>query len=361
MYQLTEKLRINLAASTRTQRAVFVGLSVVLLLVLLKNYPQIIGIAVLLGTLAVFTKALLFRIWDLARKIRMPLLRRVVRIVRAMRLFFAISPEIEFLHAVTVFLVLVSFAYILASKDPSGFNTLGQVLLGLVCVATALDTGRQIVQLTRVTWARSIGKILLAGIGAALFYIAIAIAKHVVHGITATDPKYYSEFTSLFAMVLMPLLYLVLGSALLALWAIVQLVIAFAILALGSIMGGITSNAPTWKHFLYRLQQGKRPPRDYRPPAGDLRWAVVWMRPFGLLLSVGLILSAISYLLQTYEKPLEAAMVKTLVAIEYKGGGKCLGLPAGAEVAYLEKGTVSIVEQIQQRFSFSTQRCDFPG
>lgn len=361
MLSLVRNLRTSLANMTREQRAALVFLALGGLLWLAIKIPEIVGVAVLLWTLVVFIKALLLRIWELGCQIRRPLFRRVMRIVRVMRHFFAIAPEVEFLHVSTILLVLVSIAYILVTKNSSGFNTLGQIFLCLICIAATVDTGRQVIQLTRITWARTIGKIILAGVGAALFYLATAISKQIVHGITATDPKYYSEFSSLFATLAMPVLYLLLGTMVLGLWALAQLLIAFIVMALGGVLSGITSNAPAWKLFLYRLQQGKRPPRNYRAPTVDFRWVVVWMRPVSLILSVGLILSALVYLLNEYGKSLEAIAEKSLIALKYRRGSKCLGLPAQAEVAYLEKGVVSVAKQEDGRFKFSTQKCELPA
>ncbi len=360
MLRLVKNLRTSLARMTREQRAALVFLALGGLLWLAIKLPTVIGVVVVFSTLVMFIKALLLRIWELGCQIRRPLFRRAIRIIRAMRNFFAIAPEVEFLHVSTILLVLVSFAYILATKNPSGFNMLGQILLGLICIAATVDTGRQVVQLTRITWARTIGKIILAGVGAALFYVATAISKQVAHGITASDPKYYSEFSGLFAALALPILYLLLGSLVLGLWAVVQLVIAFIVMVLGGVLSGITSNTLAWKLFLYRLQQGKRPPQSYRAPTVDFRWIVLWMRPVSLILSVGLILSALVYLLNEYGKSLEVIAVKSLVALEYRRGSKCLGLPAEAEVAYLERGMISVSKKENGQFKFSTQNCELP-
>lgn len=360
MLSLIRNLRTSLARMTREQRAALIFLALGGLLWLTIKIPELVGTVVFTGTLVVFIKELLLRIWKLGCQIRRPLFRRAVRIVRVIRRLFAIAPEVEFLHVSTILLALISFAYILATKNHSGFNTLGQIFLGLICIAATVDTGRQVVQLTRITWARTIGKIVLAGVGAALFYVATAISKQIVHGITATDPKYYSEFSSLFATLAMPFLYLLLGALVLGLWAIAQLVIAVVVMTISSALSMIITNAPAWKLFLYRLQQGKRPPQNYRAPTVDFRWLVVWMRPVSLILSVVLIVSALVYLLNEYGKSLEAIAVKSLVALEYRSGSKCLGLPAQAEVAYLERGMVSVVKQEAGRFKFSTQKCELP-
>jgi len=354
------KIRMAFSTLAYPQRVALIVLSMGAFFGLTVKFPQIAGAVVLCWTLVELVKALLFRMWELGCRIRRPLIRRLVRLIRVMRRFFAIPPEIEFLHLGTILLVLITLGYMLVVKNPTGFNALGNVLLGLVCLAAIVDNGRQVIQLTRITWTRTIGKVVLAGIGAALFYVATAISKQFSHGITATDPTFFPEFSGLFAALAMPVLYLMLGCFVLGLWAIAQLVIAFIVLMLGSALAGITSNALAWKLFLYRLQQGKRPPTNYRAPKIDFRWAVVWMRPFCLLLSICLILSAWTYLHDEYGKSLDAIAVKGLVALEYKRGSKCLGIPAQAEVAYLEGGAISVAKQEGDRFVFLTQKCDLP-
>lgn len=353
-------IKTALATLTAPQRAalaillmgVFLGLSV--------KFPQIVGAVLLFGMFVVFAKELLLRMWELGRRIRRPLMRRLIRIIRALRRFFAISPEVEFLHLSTILLVLISLGYMLVTKSPAGFDALGNISLGLVCLAAIVDTGRQMIQLTRITWTRTIGKVVLAGIGAALFYVGIAISKHLAHTTTGADPAHFPEFSGLFATLAMPLLYSMLGCLALGLWAIAQLVITFIVLVLGSALAGVTSNAPAWKLFLYRLQQGKRPPQNYRAPKRNFKWAIVWMRPTGLLLSVGLILGAWTYLLEEHGESLEAIAIKGLVMLEYKQGGKCLGIPTQAEVAYLDEGMVSMAQKKDGRIVFSTHKCEPP-
>jgi len=360
MHGPAKRTRIALANLTTPQKMAFVTLSMATLLGLIITVPQIVGPVIVLCTLAVFIKALLSRMWELGHQIRRPLFRRFVRIIGVTRRFFAISPEVEFLHVSTIFLVLISLAYVQATENLTAFNALGQVFLGLVFIAATVDTGRQVVQLTRITWAKTIGKVGLAGVGAALFYVATAFSKQIVHGITATDPKYYSEFSGLFATLAMPVLYLLLGLVVLGTWAFTQLAFAFVATVVGSPLSRITSNVPAWKLFLYRMQHGKRPPQNYCAPKVDFRLAVVWMRPISLILSIVLILSALKYILNEYGESLKSVTVKSLVALEYKPGSRCLGLPPEVEVAYLQNGLISVAKQVDGHFSFSTQKCELP-
>ena len=347
-----------MARMSQRQRAALVLSALGMLFWLTIKFPELFGLIVLLGSVSVLVKKLLFRIWTLGCQIQKPLFRRTVRIIRKTRSLLKIAPEVEFLYVGTILLAIISFAYILATKDYSGFSLLGQIFLGFICFTATVDTGRQVLHLTRITWARTIGKVVLAGIGSALFYIATAISKKIAYWITATDPKYYSEFSSLFATLAMPVLYLLLGAIILALWAVAQAMTVIVVIGLSSALRTVITNTSAKHLFLYRLQQGKRPPQNYRTSVDEFWWLIVWMRPVSLVLSLGLIVSASVYVLNKYGKSIESITIRSLVSMEYMQNSKCLGLPEHAAVAYIDRGMISVAIEKDGHYKFSTQNCE---
>ena len=69
------------------------------------------------------------------------------------------------------------------------------------------------------------------------------------------------------------------------------------------------------------------------------------MRPLSLIITSVFIWSLIADLARNYSPQVEHSLVSLLTKIEYKKSHQCPNVGSGSEVAYLDNGLVSVLEQ----------------
>lgn len=344
-----------------TPRMLFVYATIIVLLVVVTRVPQLFGIPIVLGMLAYFINKLIRRIIVLFPLVWQHLVRKLWRMVIATRQFYKIPDEVEFFHAVTIIVALMSLIYLLATKDANGYGILNYSIAIFLGAAALFDASSRISWLVKKTWAKAIGKLFFAGVGTALVFVAAAIAKQFVREVTHADPQHFQEFVSLLTSIFTPLLF---GFALCAAvftFAILEFVgmslaLGLAVPVLSLIIQSIVGK-PRSERFFYRIRTGKQPPDDYKPEPFEWKGMICFMRPMALVLAIYVVISSMSALTSLASPSAKDWGSHLLVWMHYHTNTDCGNLNRNALIADLDGGNSVSVVSFGTEISFTNKVC----
>lgn len=266
-----------------------------------------------------------------------------IRAQRFLKRMKRVPPDVPFLYgialmAATVWLVLMVFR---ASGAP--MNSFGMVLGGTISIAALRQVSTAIRTLVKVTWSRTIGKIVYAGALSMAYCIgrgdAIATARELTHA----DAKYFPTFIGVMSGPYTIFRMLQFASLLMVACAVLALLAAWP-RAIGRILRDF---AP------FRVLSRPRKVGTAEPILVD---AIPFFTPIGLVfVAVGLAKlpePAIS-MLQRYELP-----AQVLAQTEYVADGACKNIPAGVRTQHLGDGLVSVLKYNGRTPEFSQATCE---
>ena len=337
----------------QVQRIALILFSVLVIVLLNQWKPGLIGFA---AVAAIFL-GLVLRAKELAYKLKYPLLRRTWRGIFLFRKLFRVSPEVELLHIVTLLLVILSLLYLMSTKDVQGSNLLGNAAVITLLGSVVIDSGHQIFFLTRKAWARTLGKVALAALGATLYFAADAIAKNIIHSITHADPKYFPDAAGILVAGITPMLYLTIGSILAVIWAIAQLTVLGLLILLWQPIEVLGISSHVKDRAAYRIRTGRKAPIGYKAPIFSTNGFLFFMRPFGLLIAVVYLWNSIGAITTAYSAQITSHIQDLVVISEYHDDTLCRGLPINAKVSYLDNGLISVLEKTGAEMKFSIRPC----
>lgn len=229
-----------------------------------------------------------------------------------------------------------------------------------VCEIT-VSTSRAI----RFAWAPTVGKVLAFSLCVVLAAASLSFSKQIVHSLSRIDPKYLAEFTAILASLVLPLIYMTIAAALLAVFAIFQ-VLLVGLLAIGN---SLFAQAKPFVEkrtrdrlslFWYRIRNGKK------PPAGtELRFEFLSQSEISLIVSpmakmavVVVLGGGLQMLIDGYPI-LRPSLARALVVLEYRTGGGCHNIDASLPVVYMDDGWASVARLTNTGYVFTTEKCEF--
>lgn len=342
-------------------RLLFICAILLVLLLMVMRAPQLVGIPIIFGMLAYFTYKVIQRIRNLLPLVRRRLVWKLWRMVRATRQFYKISDEVEFFHAVTIIIALISLFYLVATNDANGYGILNYVIVILLGVAAIFDASTRITWLVKNAWAKAIGKFFFAGLGAALVFIAAAISKQFVHEITNADPQFFQEFVSLLTTIITPLLFGLTLCAVVLCFAILEfigmsLALGFAVPVLSIIIESVVGKARCAKIF-YRMRTGKQPPLHSEFNYFEWKGMICFMRPMALVLATYVVISSMSALTSIVSPTARDWGKHLLILMHYHNNINCENLKRNVLIANLEDSRSVSVVSFDGGISFSSKVC----
>lgn len=258
---------------------------------------------------------------------------------------FVAPPALEFLYVAALLLISVSIPFTWFFREMRGISYVGNIFFGFLCLAGVLDLSQQVFRFTRLTWAKTIGKVFLAFIGSVLLYVSSSIAKQITHGITLTDPQHFPDFVGWLTAMAMPALYIFSGIAFLAAWTLCLYALA-AIAVLVHLS----------KEFvLTQLELLKLRPRTVCRP--NVNWLIVATRMGSMIVALFFISETYSGLFFKNEKYITNHLEKILVMMEYRKQGECTNLNPGEKYSYLDDEKISVATSDHDGYRFSSRIC----
>lgn len=342
------------------RRANFVLIVLVGIFLLMRYFPEVIGPFIVILMLTRFIYILIKRAAKLYPKISQRAIRKTWRLVVATRQFYKVSEETEFFHALTTIVVLITFVYFFITKDIHAFTIFNTVILMLLGAAAIFDMSSRISWLMKKAWAKVIGKAALAGLGAALIFIASAVAKQNVGELTQADPQYFPEFIGFLTSLYTPLLFGFVVACVLLLWALLEFLGVILILGLAAIVS--LSIRPIFgqiyeARFFDRIRLGKKGRKDSEDNSSEWRGLIYVMRPIALGIATYIIASPITTISSNFSKDIEQAEKRILVMMHYHPNAECTNLDKKALVANLKDDGIVSVAYTGSAITFTKQKC----
>lgn len=360
----------SLWARPEVRAITLLSLAFVGLLILLRLQTTAFGrgllIAIFSLVLVSIVASVAVQTFKLGWSLRAPLLRAVVRSLRLTRKVLHIPDSVKFLYLVAWLAFICSTVLILLAKDAALYQIASAAGFSIFVLGASLDLLLRIAKLMRKAWAKTVGKILSALLGAGVAMSSLILAKHQVHAIARVDPKYFDDFVNIFALVLAPLLYVAIGIAALAAFACLQILVLIFFATARTVVGVLNFEnvAPRWHQdcrvFWYRIRFGKRPqalPVRRFFPIEDI---ALFMRPLGTVAVASLLAALIDGTLKIYIVKVSDLTTKAFVAVQYRSDSRCEGLITGSRVAYLDRGNVSTARLENGRYVFDVASCKLP-
>lgn len=346
---------------TGTPRILFVCATLSVLLVIVTRAPQLVGAPIALGMMVYFVYKLIQRILELFPLVRQHLVRKLWRMVRTTRQFYKIPDEVEFFHAVTIIIAVVSLIYLLATKDAKGYGILNYAIAIFLGAAALFDASWRISWLVKKTWAKAIGKLFFAGIGTALVFVAAAVAKQFVRELTHIGPQHFQEFVSLLTSIFTPLLFGFALCAAVITFAVLEfigmaLALGVAVPAISLLMQSVVGK-PRSARFFYRIRTGKKAPDDYKPEPFEWKGMICFMRPMALMLAIYVVISSMSALASLVSPSAKDWGSHLLVWMHYHPNTDCGNLNRNALIADLEGSNSVSVVSFDTGISFTNKIC----
>lgn len=148
-------------------------------------------------------------------KVRTSFSDKVNSIVASVKSFYGSTPIISFAYSICMIVAATFFIllFLFGVKPVQPYVLYGSV--SIFALAGSIEYIDRTIRILRNAWARTVGKLVLAGVGAVVYLLANAIARHVTVALTQADPKFFPSFVGLVSLVLAPILY-VYGIALIA-------------------------------------------------------------------------------------------------------------------------------------------------
>lgn len=287
--------------------------------------------------------------------------RKLWRLVIGIREFYKVSEEVEFLHAMTIVVVLISLIFFLLTKNQSGYALFNSIIVILLSSAAFFDVISRISWLTKKAWAKVVGKAVIAGIGAALIFVASAVAKQHINELTHADPKYFPEFSGLLTSIYIPFLIGIALTGIGLLWAFLELlgvilILGFIAMPLSILIQYFFSKEHA-KIFFNRLKSGKSKALD-STDSPEWRWAIYVMRPIAVGIAIYVVASSFGSLISYFSKNIEYAEKRVLVMMHYHQNTDCPKLNKKALVLELKDDFLSVATISENDIKFDVKNCE---
>lgn len=210
-------------------------------------------------------------------------------------------------------------------------------------------------------WAKVIGKAALAGLGAALIFIATALAKQNVGELTQANPEYFPEFISLLTSLYTPLLFCVALACVVGLLAVFELlsvilIVSFVAIPLSLLIRSILGKEYEAR-FFDRIRFGKRIRGDSENNSGEWRVMIYVMRPIALAIAIYMIASPVAAIFSSFSKDIEQAEKRVLMMMHYHPNTECKNIDKDALVANLKDDGIVSVAYRGATITFTKQKC----
>ncbi len=328
-----------------------------LLLTLSNIYPKLASRLILIPLILSMAVPCIERTILLIRHLAPKTIRKIWKGIIICRRVFSVSPEVELFHALAFLLMMTTSAYVIIYNDFLAAKPVGNILAWIFLVATFLDSTKKISTILRKTWAKILGKILIASSGATLVYLATAIAKNSIQSAVHFDPKFLPESTGLLATITIPALYFALVIIILSAWAVLQLLI---LIPLGIIFilpkkYPLTMKESCFIKLLNRAKTGKKFP-TIEPSGWHSTVMAAIFRPAGMIISICMVIDYTSQLNSHYKDGLFSHLTAAAIQFDYKSGSTCKNLKSDARIIYLDNGLVSILNEVGSK-KYAIKKC----
>lgn len=316
---------------------------------------------VILGVLLVsLVYKLAIRIVELYPFVYRQILRKLWRIVTVTRSFYKIPKEVEFFHAVAILVVIASVLWIVVTKNTNGYAIFNYVFAMLLGSAAVFDASSRISWLVKKAWARVVGKLLFAGVGAVLVFVASSIAKQNVYELTHADPQYFQEFVGLLTSVYTPLFLGLAMCGFVLLFAGLELlgmILVFAILMTLSLIAQSFFGKQYGVRFFYRMRTGKKVSAEQELEPFEWKGMICLMRPLALVMSICIIVYSAWGLTLYFSPEIKDWGKRMLVTMHYHSNIECVNLEPEILIAEIKESNMVSVASLGSQISFSTKMC----
>lgn len=321
-----------------------------------------LGLAVLFVLFGVMAWGVMKSAYRLSQSLRVPSIRFMARLLREVRKELVVPPVIQLLYAIAWIGSLATTITLLLTKKPASLQIGSMLVFSVIAIAAFFDVLFRVSRIMKRAWAKTIGKILMANVGAAALLLALALAKQQIHALVRVDPKYFEDFARLLAIVYLPFVYVAIGVAALSLFSISQMFCVVIFVLASSIVRIFLPFVEGSKLqrecrvFWYRIRYGKKPAELPKKSIMSLDDIQFFMRPLGTVALVAvisqLLLNSAAYLPQK-----QTFVARALTEIQYQGNSRCGGLAPGTRVVYLDRGNVSTATVSGSDVVFSVAQC----
>jgi len=337
---------------------VFAGLGMAWLALL--HAPRLVGGAVL----AILALAGVLSVRDYARGVRWPSLRDRVALVRRIRRSFAAPPIALALYGACSAMMMLATLLMLLQPSPWVITACGIACVTLLALAAFFDWRARLAYLLRFRSIRRFVRLAFAFLATATVFLAGVLVKRAVSELTRVDPAAFPDFVWLAGVIVYPFALLLVLAAALAAYMLAQYVVVMTAFFFDMVLrwvGGIFIFPQTrlkLADLRYRLVNGRRRPRHYpwwRRATDGIQYL---LRPAGtavMLLAICLAADGAASL----SEPLFTRSLagRLLVEVEYRPSHACEEVQAGARVAYLGDGYVSVATWRGDGYEFSVGKC----
>lgn len=321
---------------------------------------QVAGVIVITVIIAVFVWSAIKRLMTLMPYLVRKLFRKSIRILRVVRKVSKLSPAVEALQLFMVVVASVGFLIVVLMKDIRVIGWLTGLITSIAFVASVFDIPAQIGALTKLAWGETLGKAALAAVGALAVIVAGSSAKDLAHLLSGMDPKFFPGFQAFATFVVVPIVYIAIFANILVFWSTFNLLV-FVILGVFfsplSWLIPLRSKSLSSKDILYRLSQGKRPPRDFKPPAISFGLLLFGLRHVGIMVTVASVVSTCTSFAKKYSGGIDNAMKIAMVRLDFRDEVFCDSLNGKVRAAYLDGSELLIAREVEKKVVFSKFEC----
>lgn len=175
------------------------------------------------------------------------LLRRQLASARSLvEPLYQITPAVKLIEGLLFLLVTAWMLLTVTLGQHAKPYTDAMISISFLIVGI-LECLQRSIRLMRHTWARTVGKVLLGGIGAVVYVIANVSASQLVADLSHIDPKYVPSFVRLVALAITPAYYIFAIGIMAALWSILEILSLAVLLAAFEFKKFIQSNVDAYK------------------------------------------------------------------------------------------------------------------
>lgn len=342
-------------------RAKFVLIMLVIVFGTLILFPAQSGLVIIFVVSTYLTFKLLRHISKLYPTVNSRIIRKTWKLVIGIRQFYKVSEEVEFFHAMTIVVVLISFIFFLATRNLAGYAHFNSAIVILLSSAAFFDVISRISWLTKKAWAKVVGKAAIAGIGAAIIFVASAAAKKHIGDLTHADPKYFPEYAGLLTSIYTPLLFGIALTGIGLLWACLEFLGVVFILTFIVMPLSILFEHPFSKEYAYRffsrLKSGKKSTFNSTNSSPEWKWLIYVMRPIAAAIAIYVIASSFGSLISYFSEGIAHAEKRVLVMMQYRQNSECTNLNEKALIANLKDNIVSEALVGAHDVIFNVKKC----
>ena len=297
------------------------------------------------------------------RRVRWPSKWTWIRLVRRIRK--GVHPPPLAVAMYSAVLPISTFSLVFSSWLSQPYILMVGSVIGVValCLASTLDAWHRLRNAWKVDALRFALKWVGLFVATVVIFGATILAKNIAHMISHVDPKYLPDFVLLATAAAYPFVLASVLSFFLLLVLTMQYLLLFLCLPLfmvgqtliNSLIG---ERREKIKSLLYRLWSGHKPLRSRRWWVNAFAGFEYFLRPVGTgALATGLIAFLVYGF--TLTGPIaEKYLPQLLVFVEYRPMSSCVGLPADAQVVYLDRGFVSVAKKNTTGYAFAIQKCE---